>query len=110
MGHMGEKTELDRKIKRGMAKKSYSESSWAQTVKEIHQRADNRVPLSKIPYPPKKFPEYQPRPKVLSQMDETLHKLINEPAFKNSEWASSVKAIQERQDGRPKLHEIDYPP
>merc|ERR1712085_182947 len=96
--HLGEETELERKIQRGMAKKSFSESSWAQTVNEIHQRADNRMPLSKIPYPPKKMPEYKPRPKVLSSMDEALENLVNAPAFKSSDWARTVGDIRQRQD------------
>lgn len=106
---MGEETELDRKIQRGMAAKSFSESSWAQTVGDIKQRADNRVPLHKIPYPPKKFPEYKPRPNIKSSMDEALERLIKEPQFQKSDWAKSVEGIRERQDNRPKLHEIVYP-
>jgi len=75
----------------------------------IKQRQDVRPKLHEIQYPPKKF-VYKPREKVMSDMDKRLEELVQADWYKRSGWASQVAEIRQRQDDRPKLHEIAYPP
>lgn len=46
----------------------------------------------------------------MSDMDKRLEELVQADWYKRSGWASQVAEIRQRQDDRPKLHEIAYPP
>lgn len=103
-------TTMDLRIQNAFKSKGYLESQWAGEVKAIREKTANRVPLSDIPYPPKKYPPPPPRPKDTNDTDKRMAKVVSSPWFLKCDWAQQVKEIRQRQHDRPKLHEITYPP
>lgn len=101
---------LDKKIKSAMTNKEFIDSQWGGEVNSIRERANNRPKLWEISYPPKKIPEKPPPPRQRVPLDEALEKVVAQPWFKKCDWARQVQEIRQKQDDRPKLHEISYPP
>lgn len=101
---------IEDNIKKCVSATWFKESAWGKEVSGLKERMDARQRLHEIPYPPKVFPEKPPPPKMRTPLDKRLEDVINQRWFKTSQWASEVAAIRQRQDDRPKLHELSYPP
>jgi len=115
---------LQQNVDKGVTQNWFLESDHGKSVTALRARMDARVKLHEIEYPPKHLvakkdasgkttyvepPEKPCRPKVRTELDERLDKEINKASFKNSEWAATVKEIQQRQNDRVPLSEMKYP-
>lgn len=96
-------------ITKSVSQPWFLDSAWGKEVAALKGRMDQRVPLSQIAYPPYKKPEKPPPTKIISPLDQRLLDVRAQPWFQKSAWADQVKEIQQRQDERPRLHEISYP-
>lgn len=103
-------TPLQAKIGKSISQTWFTDSAWGKEVSSIRERQDNRPRLHEIPYPPKRFPEKKPFTRIKYPLEEQMEQVINQPWYQNSQWCGAVKDIKQRQDDRPKLHEISYPP
>jgi len=103
-------TPLQSKVHKAISRSSFQESDWGQEVLAIRDRQNKRPGLHEISYPPKQFQEKQVPAPVPYAMDLRMKAVIAQPWYQKSEWSEKVKEIRQRQDDRPKLHEITYPP
>jgi len=103
------KTQLDESIERAIAKPSYQTSQWAQQVKAIKEKMDNRTKLCDETYPPKaKKPHAMVEPKKCT--GEVTSELMQVPWFQGTAYAQQLGGILAKVNGRERLHEITYPP
>lgn len=115
---------LQQNVDKGVKQQWFLDSDHGKSVTALHARMDARQKLHEIEYPPKGMvaktdargkttfvepPEKPCRPKERTDLDDRLDKEMNKAWFKNSEWASSVKSIQQRQDDRVPLSQLKYP-
>lgn len=101
---------LQATVSKCVSQKWFKESAWGKEVEALHARMDARPKLHEIAYPPKKIEEKPPPPKMRTPLDDRLAGVMQQAWFKNSQWASDVKNIQQRQNDRVPLSEISYPP
>eukprot|EP00929_Paragymnodinium_shiwhaense_P046248 TRINITY_DN23543_c0_g2_i1.p1 TRINITY_DN23543_c0_g2~~TRINITY_DN23543_c0_g2_i1.p1 ORF type:complete len:605 (-),score=198.74 TRINITY_DN23543_c0_g2_i1:131-1945(-) len=50
------------------------------------------------------------RPRQLGPLEKLVTDAVNQPWFKNSDWARTTNEMREKMNNREKLHEISYPP
>jgi len=100
----------DISIKKCVSQPWFLESAWGKEVATFKERMDNRPKLHEIAYPPKEIKEKPPPAKFVTPLDKRLEEVMKQPWFGRTQWASEVQNIKQRQDDRPKLHEISYPP
>lgn len=101
---------LDKKIRNAMSSKSFSESGWCADVAAIKDRQNARPKLHEIPYPPKVCQPRSPPEDRPTEIDLRMGSAVQQGWFKGSDWAREVQKMKEKQDSRPRLHEIAYPP
>lgn len=99
----------DMKIKKAVSRQWFTESAWGKEVWGLKEKMDARQKLSEIQYPPKKHAEPPMPRRIIQPMDTRMNEVIQSPWFKKSQWSEAITEMKQRQDDRPKLHEITYP-